>query len=109
MKIILKKNPDIAKELGKVKGERILIGTCAETNDLLENAKSKLESKNFDMIVANDVTMEGAGFGVDTNIVKIIKRGGDILELPIMSKRELAHKIIDEALMIYNEKQKKNT
>jgi len=101
MNIILKRNPDIAKELGKVKGKRILVGTCAETNDLLENAKSKLESKNFDMIVANDVTMEGAGFGVDTNIVKIIKRGGAVIEFPLMSKKELAYKILDEVMKMY--------
>ncbi len=97
----LEKNRDIAKELGMIKGERILIGTCAETNDLLANAESKLEEKNFDMIVANDVTMEGAGFEIDTNIIKIIKRDGTIIDFPIMSKKELGHRILDEALKLY--------
>ena len=98
MTIELAKNPDIAKEVGKVKGHRILVGTCAETNDLIENAKAKIESKNFDMIVANDVTMEGAGFGVDTNIVKIIKKDGSIIDLPQMLKTEVAHRILDQVL-----------
>lgn len=100
MTIELVKNPDIAKELGKVKGNRIVVGTCAETNDLESNAKYKLESKNFDIIVANDVTMEGAGFGVDTNIVKIIKRDGSIKDLPIMSKVDVAREILDEVLKL---------
>jgi phosphopantothenoylcysteine decarboxylase/phosphopantothenate--cysteine ligase len=96
MTIKLSRNPDILKEVGKVKGAKMLVGTCAETNDLIANAKAKVESKNLDMIVANDVTMEGAGFGVDTNIVKIIKKDGSIIEIPKMLKTELAHKILDE-------------
>ncbi len=98
MSVKLVKNPDIARELGKVKGNRIVVGTCAETNDLVSNAKAKLESKNFDMIMANDVTMEGAGFGVDTNIVKIIKRDGNMLELPKMQKTEVADRLLDEVV-----------
>jgi len=98
--IELVKNPDIAAELGKVKGDRILVGFSAETDNLLGNAVSKLALKNMDMIVANDVTMEGAGFGVDTNIVKLIKRGGSRIDLPVMSKENVAHKILDEVLSI---------
>ena len=93
------KNPDIAKELGRVKGNRLLIGFSAETENLLDNATHILSKKNMDMIVANDITMEGAGFGTDTNIVRIIKRDG-MIELPIMSKGEVAHRILDEALLI---------
>lgn len=96
MTLRLEKNTDIARELGKVKGERILVGFCAETNDLVENAKEKIESKNLDLIVANDVTMEGAGFGADTNIIKIIKHDGTVEDLPIMSKRAVAGRILDE-------------
>lgn len=96
MYLKLEKNPDILKELGGVKGKRLLVGTCAETNDLLENAKAKLIAKNLDMIVANDVTMEGAGFETETNIIKIIKRDGKIRELPIMSKLACAHEILNE-------------
>ncbi len=96
MYLKLSKNTDILKELGQVKGKRLLIGTCAETNDLLENAKAKLQAKNLDMIVANDVTLEGAGFETETNIIKIIKGNGAVRELPIMSKLECAHEILNE-------------
>lgn len=96
MHLRLEKNPDILRELGEIKGNRLLIGTCAETNDLLENANKKLQEKNLDMIVANDVTMEGAGFETETNIIKIIKRDGKIRELPIMSKLACAHEILNE-------------
>lgn len=96
MYLKLSKNTDILKELGQVKGKRLLIGTCAETNDLLENAKAKLQAKNLDMIVANDVTMEGAGFETETNIIKILKGDGTVRELPILSKLECAHEILNE-------------
>jgi len=102
MAIELTKNPDIAGELGKIKGSRIHVGFSAETDELLKNASSKLEAKNFDMIVANDVTLEGAGFGTDTNIVSIIKRDGSIRELPKLSKMEVAGKILDEVVKLMN-------
>lgn len=94
------KNPDIAKELGKVKEQRILVGFSAESHELVENAKDKLVRKNMDMIVANDITQEGAGFGCDTNIVKLIKKEGDTIDLPIMDKYEVANRILDEILNI---------
>lgn len=105
MVIELVRNLDIAKELGKVKGGRVVVGTCAETENLYVNAKSKLESKNFDIIMANDVTMEGAGFGVDTNIVKLIKKDGTIVDLPIMDKLEVAGKVLDEVVNLINEEE----
>lgn len=92
----LEKNPDILRELGGLKGGRILAGFCAETDHLVENALKKVEAKNLDMIVANDVTMEGAGFGTDTNIIKIVKRDGSVIDLPLMSKKDAAHKVLDE-------------
>ena len=92
----LRKNPDILKKLGTIKGNRTLVGFSAETDNLAENAAKKLESKNLDMIVANDVTMEGAGFGTDTNIVRMIKRDGTVVVLPLMSKLSVAHRILDE-------------
>lgn len=92
----LEKNTDILKDLGKVKGNRILTGFCAETNDLLENARKKIEEKNLDFIVANDVTMEGAGFGTDTNIIKLVKKDGTVIEIPLMSKLSAAHRVLDE-------------
>jgi len=96
MVLRLVKNPDILKTLGSIKGNRILVGFSAETDHLEDNAAKKLESKNLDMIVANDVTMEGAGFGTDTNIIKILKRDGTVIDLPLMSKLEAAHRILDE-------------
>ncbi|MDQ2084996.1 bifunctional phosphopantothenoylcysteine decarboxylase/phosphopantothenate--cysteine ligase CoaBC [Herbivorax sp. ANBcel31] len=99
MIINLVKNPDIAKELGKVKGNKILVGFSAETDDVEKNALKKLESKNMDMIVANDVTQEGAGFSTDTNIVKIIKGKGYIRSLSIMNKTKVADNILDEVLL----------
>lgn len=92
----LEKNTDILKELGKNKGNKILAGFCAETDHLLENAAKKLDAKNLDLIVANDVTMEGAGFGTDTNIIKILRRDGTVADLPLMSKLSAAHAILDE-------------
>ncbi|OPZ92644.1 MAG: Coenzyme A biosynthesis bifunctional protein CoaBC [Firmicutes bacterium ADurb.Bin419] len=101
MTIELVKNPDIARELGKVKESRILVGFSAETNDLVNNACDKLSVKNLDMIVANDVTQVGAGFGTDTNIIKIIKRDGNILDFPIMSKEEAGNRILDEVIKLH--------
>lgn len=101
------KNPDIAKELGKLKGSRIHVGACAETDNLEENALSKINSKNFDLIMANDVTMEGAGFGVDTNIVKFIRKNGSIRELPLMKKSEVADELLNEIVEILKNKDDK--
>ena len=90
----LVKNPDILKELGKLKTKQILVGFAAETENLLHYAQKKLSEKNLDFIVANDVTAEGAGFNVSTNIASIIYRGGKVENFPKMSKAELAEKII---------------
>jgi phosphopantothenoylcysteine decarboxylase/phosphopantothenate--cysteine ligase len=100
MSLELVKNPDILLELGQIKGKRILVGFAAETENLLENAAGKLVQKNLDLIVANDVGAEGAGFNVDTNIVRFLYRGGNIEELPIMTKGELAGVILDRVTMM---------
>lgn len=92
----LEKNPDIAAAVGKVKKGRRLVVFAAETEELLKNARKKLDAKNADMIVANDVTMEGAGFDADTNIATLIKADGAIISLEKMTKSELAHVILDE-------------
>ncbi|MGE5614433.1 MAG: bifunctional phosphopantothenoylcysteine decarboxylase/phosphopantothenate--cysteine ligase CoaBC [Bacillota bacterium] len=92
----LVKNTDILAELGRIKGDKMLVGFCAETCNLMEHAACKMDVKNLDMIVANDVTMEGAGFGTDTNIIKILKRDGTVLDLPLMSKLDAGHRILDE-------------
>ena len=98
--LTLVENPDIAKAVGQRKQPgQILVGFAAETQNVLANAQSKLEKKNLDLIVANDVTAEGAGFGVDTNIVTLITRNGST-PLPKMTKREVADRILDQALAI---------
>lgn len=94
--IELDRNKDIALEIGKIKKDKILVGFAAETNDLIENANLKIKKKNLDFIVANDLTKEGAGFGVDTNIVKIIDKDGNITEYPKMKKEEVANIILDK-------------
>ena len=94
--IELDRNKDIAYELGKIKKDKILVGFAAETNDLIENAKGKVNKKNLDFIVANDLTEEGAGFGTDTNIVKIIDKEGNISKYPQMKKDEVANVILDK-------------
>jgi len=97
LEIDFEKNPDIAAYFGaRKKNKQLIVGFAAETDDLYENATKKIQSKNLDFIVANDVTMEGAGFEVDTNIVSIIYKDGTIENLPIMEKSELAKIIIDK-------------
>lgn len=95
MRIELKKNPDILQELGKRKTKQILVGFAAETTEVLENAQNKLKRKNLDFIVMNNLTEEGAGFAVDSNIVKILHKDGRIEELSKMLKKDLANEILD--------------
>jgi phosphopantothenoylcysteine decarboxylase / phosphopantothenate---cysteine ligase len=96
----LEPNPDILAAMAKDKGERLVIGFAAETEQVAENARKKLTQKNADMIVANDVSAEGAGFDVDTNIVTLFSRDGRDLPLPKLSKSEVAQRILDEALRL---------
>lgn len=96
----LTRTKDILKEVGIIKKSQIVVGFAAESNDLIENAKAKINKKNLDMIVANDVLSKDAGFGVDTNTVKIIYRNGDIVDVPNMSKDDVAHKILDAIINI---------
>ncbi|MFA5515708.1 MAG: bifunctional phosphopantothenoylcysteine decarboxylase/phosphopantothenate--cysteine ligase CoaBC [Desulfuromonadales bacterium] len=98
--LALEKNPDILAELGALKEERILVGFAAETDDLLANADRKLREKNLDLIVANDVTLPGAGFDVETNIVRLLYRDGKVEALPQMSKNGLADLLLDRLLTL---------
>ena len=93
--IALDKNPDILKQLGQEKKGQFLVGFAAETQHLLENAAAKVKKKNLDMIVANDVTMKGAGFSTDTNVVKLLFPSGEIRSLELMSKEEVGNHILD--------------
>lgn len=92
----LTRNTDILAELGAHKQGQLLVGFAAETEELFKHATAKLTKKNLDMIVANDVTQAGAGFGSDTNIVKLLYRDGRVVELPQMAKNELAGIILDK-------------
>lgn len=93
--IHLEKNPDIIAELGRKKGDCILVGFSMETEDLIKNSRAKLLSKKLDMIVANDLNERGAGFQSDTNAVVIIDAEGRVEKLPLMSKMEVADRILE--------------
>ncbi len=109
LELKLIKNPDILQELGrKNNGRCILVGFSAETEDLVRNAKEKLEKKGLDMIVANDVSRKDSGFEADTNIAKIIYRDGRIEETSLMKKEELANLILDRVKEIYERRVKRN-
>ena len=100
MTLRLEPNPDILATIARKKGNRLVVGFAAETGKVAENARKKLAEKNADLIVANDVTAEGAGFDVGTNIVTLFARDGRDLPLPKMTKREVAHRILDEVLRL---------
>jgi len=102
--LALERTKDILEELGKKKGNRILIGFAAETEDLIANAQKKLREKNLDLIVVNDVTQPEAGFGLDTNQVKIIYPSGKVRDLPLMSKEEVSKLILDDAVHLLKQK-----
>lgn len=98
MSVEMKRTRDILKEAGKIKkANQYICGFAMETQNLIENAKAKLEAKNADMIVANSLRTEGAGFGTETNVATLIN-SEEIKQLPIMSKDELAEIILDEAI-----------
>lgn len=102
--VVMDKNPDILKTLGERKQHQVLVGFAAETQNLVDNAKEKIQKKNLDMIVANDVTMTGAGFGSETNIVKFMFPDGEIVALPQMAKTEVAMRLLDTVMELKNKK-----
>ena len=95
----LERTPDI---LAKTEDELIKVGFAAESEHLIENAKEKLRAKRLDLIVANDITIPGSGFGSDNNQVVIIDRKGEE-ELPLLSKREVADRMLDRVVGLLNE------
>lgn len=100
MSLKLKKNTDILRELGKKKGRRVLVGFAAESGKDIESAIGKLKEKNLDLIVLNDISRKDAGFDVDTNVVTLINRKGQIFEYPVMKKIEVADIILDRMLEV---------
>ncbi|MDK2820720.1 MAG: phosphopantothenoylcysteine decarboxylase / phosphopantothenate---cysteine ligase [Clostridia bacterium] len=95
LNLSLEPTPDILANLSKVKEKQLLIGFAAETQDLLQNAKKKLDEKNLDLIVANDVNRKDAGFGSETNVVTLLYPDGHKEQVPKMPKLEVAHRILD--------------
>jgi phosphopantothenoylcysteine decarboxylase/phosphopantothenate--cysteine ligase len=95
MTIELVRTPDI---LSEVKGSFIRVGFAAESENLIANARKKLEQKNLDLMVANDITDADSGFDVDTNRVTLIDRDGKVEELPLMSNREVAERVLDRVV-----------
>lgn len=97
MSIPLKRTTDILKYLGENKKNQFLCGFSMETENMLENSRKKIEKKNLDMIVANNLKTHGAGFGVDTNVVTVMSKKSleKPVELPLMSKEQVSHKILD--------------
>jgi phosphopantothenoylcysteine decarboxylase / phosphopantothenate---cysteine ligase len=100
LEVRLEANPDILASVAAEKGARLVVGFAAETDHVAENARRKLSAKNADLIVANDVTAEGAGFDLDTNIVTLFARDGRDLPLPKMTKSEVASRILDEVVRL---------
>src|SRR5712691_2190836 len=96
----LVRTSDILRSLGQAKGERTLVGFAAETDHVIENARKKLREKNLDLIVANDVSREGAGFGTETNAAVLLDRDGGEVKVPLGSKRALADAIWDRVIAL---------
>lgn len=96
--ISLARTEDILKEIGQNKGNKFLVGFAVETENEIDYAKEKLKEKNLDLIVLNNPLKQGAGFGTDTNIVTIIDAKGDVENLPLMTKRDAADKIMDKVI-----------
>jgi phosphopantothenoylcysteine decarboxylase/phosphopantothenate--cysteine ligase len=91
---------DILREMASTKGDKFIVGFAAETTDVGQNARKKLEVKNLDLIVANDVTAESAGFDHDTNVVSLYYRDGRDVALPKMNKAEVAQRVLDEIVRL---------
>jgi phosphopantothenoylcysteine decarboxylase/phosphopantothenate--cysteine ligase len=96
----LVRTPDILKGLGEAKGDRVLVGFAAETENLVAHAAEKLQAKNLDLVVANDVAVPGAGFESDDNAVVLLRKDGTRVDVPLASKREVAERILDEVAAI---------
>jgi phosphopantothenoylcysteine decarboxylase/phosphopantothenate--cysteine ligase len=100
----LSRTPDILAEVARLResgrGPKVTVGFAAETEDLLENARDKLERKRLDLIAANDVSAVDAGFAVDTNRVTLLSADGVVEALPLMAKEEVAHEIWDRVTQL---------
>jgi phosphopantothenoylcysteine decarboxylase/phosphopantothenate--cysteine ligase len=93
-------NPDILAELGEMKQKQVLVGFAAESQDLIKNAQEKMRRKRCDLLVANDITMPGAGFDVDTNKVKLLYPNNQVEDVELMDKSRLADLLLDRVLLL---------
>jgi phosphopantothenoylcysteine decarboxylase/phosphopantothenate--cysteine ligase len=93
--LALTRTEDIVTGLARRKGRRLVVGFAAETHDVERAARGKLQAKGLDLVVANDVTLPGAGFGTDTNVVRLLGADGTDESLPLLSKDEVAGRILD--------------
>jgi len=98
--LTLERTRDILEELGKKKENRLLVGFAAETEDLIAHGRKKMVEKNLDLIVVNDITQPGAGFGSDTNQVKILSSSGQVKDLPLATKEEISGAILDQVVAL---------
>jgi phosphopantothenoylcysteine decarboxylase/phosphopantothenate--cysteine ligase len=107
--VVLKLIPgvDILEEMGKKKGKKILVGFSLETEDEIKNSKKKLADKNLDLIVVNNPNVPGAGFEVDTNVVTLIERSGKATRLPLLSKTEVAERLLDRVSTMLKKSRRK--
>ena len=105
MLLKLTHNPDILASLGILKDKQLMVGFAAETQDLVRHAQEKLERKNLDLIVANDVSAPDSGFAVDTNQVTLIHRSGRVESLPLLNKEEVAERVLDQIAALLSARQ----
>ena len=98
--LALEPTPDLLEEITAARGDRLVVGFAAETENVVENARAKLRAKKLDLVVANDVTQNGAGFDIDTNIVTLLTCDGQEVPLPKMTKQAVAHRILDEVVRL---------
>jgi phosphopantothenoylcysteine decarboxylase / phosphopantothenate---cysteine ligase len=106
MLVKLTHNPDILASLAAIKTRQVMVGFAAETHDILGHAQQKLERKHLDLIVANDVSAPDSGFAVDTNQVTLIHRSGEAESLPLLSKEEVADRVLDRVAVLLAERRK---
>ena len=98
--IELEPTADLLAEIAAAPGERVVVGFAAETENVIENARAKLRAKKLDLVVANDVTQNGAGFDAETNVVTLLARDGQEIPLPKLSKLAVAHRVLDEVVRL---------
>ena len=97
-------NPDILAEVCSQKGDRLVVGFAAESENVVQNARRKLERKGCDLLVANDISRADAGFDVDTTSVYLLDRKGEVEEVPLLGKGEIAARILDRVEKMRSER-----